>query len=42
MSLLESLLETTVATSEMSKDDLLFLFSKGERKTYAPGEYLAE
>ena len=40
MSLLESLLETTVATSEMSKDDILFLFSKGERKTYAPGEYL--
>jgi len=40
MSLLENLLETAVATSEMSESDILFLFGKGERKTYAPGEYL--
>lgn len=40
MSLLESMLETAVATSEMSKDDLHFIFSQGERKVYAPGDYL--
>jgi CRP-like cAMP-binding protein len=40
MSLFEDLLATMVSTSEMSESDLLFLFSKGERKRYAPGEYL--
>lgn len=40
MSLLETLLATTVATSEMTESDLLFVFSKGERKFYPPGESL--
>jgi aspartate ammonia-lyase len=40
MSLIENLLATTVATSEMSESDLLFVFSKGERKHYPAGEYL--
>lgn len=40
MSLLDNLLASAVATSEMSESDLLFIFSKGERKFYAAGEYL--
>jgi CRP-like cAMP-binding protein len=40
MSLLENLIATTVATSGISEDDLLFVFSKGERKVYSAGEYL--
>jgi aspartate ammonia-lyase len=40
MSVLENLLASAVATSEMSESDLLFVFSKGERKHYKPGEYL--
>ncbi len=40
MSVLENLIATTVATSEITESDLLFIFSRGERKTYAAGEYL--
>lgn len=40
MTLVEDLLATAVETSEMSESDLLFVVAKGERKTYAPGEYL--
>lgn len=40
MSVLENLIATTVATSEITESDLLFIFSRGERKTYPAGEYL--
>jgi len=40
MSLLENLIATTAATSDLSENELLFVFSKGERKFYGPGEYL--
>ena len=40
MSVLENLIATTVATSEITESDLLFIFSRGERKVYPAGEYL--
>lgn len=40
MSVLENLIATTVATSEITESDLLFIFSRGERKVYSAGEYL--
>jgi aspartate ammonia-lyase len=40
MSLLESMLETATVATGISKADLMFVFDKGERKTYGPGEYL--
>ena len=40
MSLLENIIANAAASSGMSQADLHFVFTKGERKTYAPGEYL--
>ncbi len=40
MSLLETMIANAAASSGMSESDLLFVFNKGSRKTYAPGEYL--
>src|SRR5512138_2452082 len=40
MNLLESMMVTATTATGISKDDLLFVFGKGERKNYAPGEYL--
>lgn len=40
MSLLENLIATTVATSDISKSCLLFIFSQGTRKIYPAGEFL--
>ena len=40
MSLLESMLVTASAATGIPQVDLLFVFNKGERKVYAPGEYL--
>lgn len=40
MSTLENLIAVAVATSEISEGDLLFIFSRGERKIYPAGEYL--
>lgn len=40
MPILENLIVSTVATSQISESDLLFLFSKGERRIYSAGEYL--
>jgi aspartate ammonia-lyase len=40
MSLLDTLLESASAATGISKVDLTYVFGKGERKVYAPGEYL--
>ncbi len=40
MTLLETLMSKAAPAMGLSEGDLMFLFSKGERKTYAPGEYL--
>jgi len=40
MAILEKLLGTAANDTGISQSDLVFVFSKGERKTYAPGEYL--
>jgi len=40
MKLLESMLETATAATGISRDDLIHVFGKGERKSYAAGEYL--
>ncbi|MRR38680.1 cyclic nucleotide-binding domain-containing protein, partial [bacterium] len=40
MSLLETMIANAAASSGMSESDLLFVFNKGSRKSYAPGEYL--
>ena len=40
MSLLETMIVTASAATGMPESDLLFVFTKGERKVYAPGEYL--
>ncbi|CAG0934856.1 Aspartate ammonia-lyase [Rhodocyclaceae bacterium] len=40
MSLLQSLIVTASTATGISQNDLIFVFGKGQRKTYAPGEYL--
>ena len=40
MSLLDNLLATASTATGISQNDLMFVFGKGERKVYAPGEYL--
>jgi len=40
MAILEKLLGTAASDIGISQSDLVFVFGKGERKTYAPGEYL--
>jgi len=40
MSLLETMIKNAAAGTGMSESDLNFVFTRGERKTYAPGEYL--
>jgi aspartate ammonia-lyase len=40
MSLLDTLLDSASAATGISKVDLTYVFGKGERKVYAPGEYL--
>jgi len=40
MTLLETMIANAAASSGMSENDLLFVFNKGTRKSYAPGEYL--
>jgi len=38
--LLESMIATATAATGISRDDLIHVFGKGERKSYAAGEYL--
>ncbi len=40
MTLLETLMNNAATATGISKSDLLSVFGKGERKSYAPGEYL--
>ena len=40
MAILEQLIAAAAAGTGISQNDLIFVFGKGERKTYASGEYL--